>query len=253
MGLLFGSFANAVIWRLHSGTSIAKGRSKCPDCHHELGVLDLVPVLSWLGLRGRCRYCHKKISVQYPVVELVTAGLFASAFLSLRPASPGEWVELVYWLYLIMVLVILAVYDLRWMLLPDAVTLPAIGLSVTYLVYLGLSGGSAATIFGSLLAAVLAGGFFYALGAVSGGRWMGGGDVKLVFLMGLALGLERTFLALVVAFNVAAIVSLILIGLKLRKRTDHIPFGPFLAGGTLVALIWGTAIINWYLRITVRV
>lgn len=248
---MFGSFANAIIWRLHSGDSITKGRSKCPDCGHVLGVLDLVPVLSWLGLGGRCRYCHKPISIQYPIVELVTAVLFMAAVLVVHPVTPADWIQLVYWLYLIVALVILTVYDLRWMLLPDAVMLPAIGLSVAYLAYVGISGAPAAAYLHPLLAAGLASGFFYALAAVSGGRWMGGGDIKLVFLMGLALGLERTLLALFVAFNAAALVSLVLLGFHLRKRSDQIPFGPFLAAATIVALLWGSSIIHWYLTIRI--
>lgn len=248
LGLLVGSAINAMVWRLHVGRSWVKGRSMCPDCKHELSARDLVPVASWLALRGKCRYCRTKIHWQYPVVEAVTAGLFALSFYVMRPDTLPEWGMLAWWLVLLVLLVLLAVYDARWMLLPDKVMLPAIGWAALPLVaHLVLGEWRAVT--GPLVAAVTVGGLFYALVAVSRGRAMGGGDIKLVFLMGLILGVKAMGAALLLAFNVAAVVGLVLIGLKIKKRRDHIPFGPFLVGATIVAFLYGREIVAWYLRL----
>ncbi|HSX48150.1 MAG TPA: prepilin peptidase [Candidatus Nanoarchaeia archaeon] len=256
-GLLIGSFINAAVWRLHNkqehkkaDNSVWHGRSVCPDCKHQLAWFDLVPVISWLSLAGKCRYCRKPISVQYPAVELVTAGLFALSYIKLNPVGALGWLDFVFWLYYLTILLVLAVYDLKWYLLPDAVLLPAIVVAIIQLgVHLSV-GQPAATVGYSLLAGFLAGGFFYALAAASGGRWMGGGDIKLVFFLGLILGLSRTTLLLVLAFNIAAVVGVLLITVGVKSRRDMLPFGPFLVGAAITAHLYGLQIIAWYLRLS---
>lgn len=247
LGLLFGSFANAVVWRIHEHKSIVNERSECPRCHHKLGVLDLVPVFSWLALGGRCRYCHKPISIQYPLVELLTAALFAVSYLRLTPIDWPSWLSLIVWLYVLTSLIILSVYDWRWMLLPDVVLLPALVTALTPVMVSFVTGQPMQVWLGPITAALGVGAVFYALASVAGGRLMGGGDIKLVALIGLLLGLRLTAVALFIGFDVAAIVSLVLLALKLKKRTDQIPFGPFLALGCVVAMLWGQPILNWYL------
>ena len=243
-GIIIGSFVNALVWRIHEHRSISHGRSMCPACHHQLGVLDLVPVLSWLALRGKCRYCHKPISTQYPVVELLTGGLYALSYMHIAPNSVSQWVGFVFWLYILTVLVILSIYDLRWMLLPDSVLVPAIGVSLVWALWQWVGPSHSPS---NLLAGLLAGGTFYAIAAISNGRWMGGGDIKLATLMGLVLGLGKLAVAMFFGFNLGAICGLVLIVSKLKKRSDHIPFGPFLASATVLAMLYGSQIINWYL------
>src|SRR5476651_645529 len=126
-GLCLGSFVNALVWRLHEqdkkqakNLSILNGRSMCPNCKHELAAKDLVPVLSWLSLRGKCRYCGKPISVQYPLVEMVTSGLFVASYLWWPEVLHGAQVAAFgLWLALLVGLMALLVYDLRWFLLPN--------------------------------------------------------------------------------------------------------------------------------------
>ncbi len=269
-GLIIGSFLNAVIWRLHeqaqikslkpkaknlklkgedSQLSITKGRSMCPECAHRLRVYDLIPVLSWLILKGKCRDCHKPISWQYPGVELLTGAVFVASWLVLRPVNALQWVLFGLWLVMAGMLIVLAIYDLRWMILPDVVMFPAMLLAVALVLANILIGRPITSALSSVLAAALAGGAFYALAAVSKGRWMGGGDIKLVFLMGLVLGLQKILLALFLGFNVAAVVAVVLLLVRLKKRTDYIPFGPFLVGATIVAYLYGQVVINWYLNI----
>jgi leader peptidase (prepilin peptidase) / N-methyltransferase len=249
-GVIFGSFINAVVWRIHSGRRIAKGRSMCPECKHELSVLDLVPIVSWMWLRGRCRYCHKPISIQYPIVELLTGIVFALSYAAMQPHMLVGWMAFVFWLYFVVVLIILSVYDLRWLLLPDKVMLPAIGVAGAMIIILGVMSGGWQSALSAAVAALAAGGAFYAIAAVSGGKWLGGGDIKLVFLMGLLLGLGKMGLAMLIAFNSAALIGVILILTKVKGRRDYIPFGPFLVFGTVIAMLYGDAIIGWYLSLS---
>jgi len=248
VGLIIGSAINAIVWRLYVGRSWVKGRSMCPECKHELKAKDLVPVISWLMLRGRCRYCKAKIHWQYPVVELATALLFGLSAYAMAPVDLGGAVRLVLWLIILTLLIILAVYDARWMILPDKIMVPAILIALVYVGAEMLRLQSLTVGRGPLLAALVGGGAFYALVAATKGRAMGGGDIKLVFLMGLLVGLKGLALALMFAFDVAAIVGLTLIALKLRKRRDHIAFGPFLVAGTIITFLYGHDIVQWYLH-----
>lgn len=249
LGLTIGSFVNAVVWRIHEHKSIASGRSMCPHCHHTLAWYDLIPVFSWIMLSARCRYCGKPIAAQYPIVELLTAALFALSAYAFHPATILGYLDFGFWLYYLTTLIILTVYDLHWYLLPDVVLLPAIVAAGLQLVLHVATGGTHIDI-GPLVGAVVAGGAFYAIAAVSDGKWMGGGDIKLAFFMGLILGPKNTGVAMILAFNSAAIIGLLLIALKIKKRQDYIPFGPFLAGSTILASLYGQQIINWYLRLT---
>jgi prepilin signal peptidase PulO-like enzyme (type II secretory pathway) len=249
LGLLVGSAINAVVWRLHVGKSWVRGHSMCPDCEHWLAAKDLVPVFSWLALRGHCRYCKKPISWQYPAVELLTAGLFGLSTAVLTPDKLKGYILLAIWLWLLVQLLILAIYDLHWMLLPDKVVIPAIGVALAQLILLAAWGGPTRLWFGPILAAAAFGSVFWILASIAGGRLMGGGDVKLVVLMGLMLGLQRTALALFIGFDVAALIGIVLILSKRRKRSDYLPFGPFLITGTILAFLYGTPIIHWYLNI----
>jgi len=248
-GLLIGSAINAIVWRLHVEKSWVRGHSMCPDCEHRLAAKDLVPVVSWVFLKGRCRYCHAKIHWQYPMVELLTAVLFGLSAAVAAPIALKGYVLLAIWLWLLVQLIILAVYDLRWMLLPDKVTYPALAVALAQLLVLVLWGSPFQVWFGPLEAAAIFGGFFWILATIAGGRLMGGGDVKLVALMGLILGLQRTGLALFLAFNSAALVGIALIALHRRKRTDYLSFGPFLIAGTVAAWLYGGQIIGWYLHL----
>jgi prepilin signal peptidase PulO-like enzyme (type II secretory pathway) len=220
----------------------------CPHCHHKLGALDLIPVFSYLVLGGKCRYCQRPISRSYPAVELLTGSLFALSYLALLPQTSGEWLKFVAWLYVLASLIFLAVYDLRWMLLPDRVLVPATGVWLLVLAVGALhQPGNSLSHLG---AGLLVGGVFYALVAASGGRWLGGGDIKLVFLMGILLGGSKLLLALFLAFNSAALVGVGLIAAKLKSRKDNIPFGPFLVAATIAAYLYGHTLIELYLRLS---
>lgn len=250
-GLIFGSFVNALVWRLHEGKGIARGeRSECPNCRHTLAAQDLIPVISWLWLRGKCRYCHKSISWQYPIVEVATAVLFALSYWVLRPVTAAGWFNLIVWLLLLVIFMTLTVYDFRWLLLPNKLVYPAALIAATSLVVQALVFHlSWGTVWRHGVAGLGLAAAFYILASVANGKLLGGGDVKFGLVMGLILGLKATLLALIVAFDVAALIGVILIAAKIRKRTDYIAFGPFLVLGTIVAYLYGPDFINWYLRL----
>lgn len=252
-GLIVGSAINALVWRLYVGKSWVHGRSQCPDCGHVLAAKDLIPVLSWVLLGGRCRYCRKPIQ-DHPIVELVTGLLFGLSAWILAPATAWEWGVLAWWFVILAMLIILAVYDLRWMLLPDKVMVPLALVSagyVTYLVVWAIMAGQSPQpiIVGSLCAAALGGGGFLALAVATRGRGMGGGDVKLAGVMGLVLGLQGLVSALLLAFYAAAVVGIGLIAMRRRSRKDYLPFGPFLVGGMIIAFWWGREIMTWYFQL----
>ena len=247
-GLVFGSAINALVWRIKVGRSWIHGRSECPDCGHRLAAKDLVPVLSWLTLGGRCRYCRKPIQ-DHPIVEVVTALAFGLSAFTLYPVPLERMGLLVLWLVMVVLLVALAAFDARWMILPDKLMLPLGVVAAVYTAAAAWQTGSWPVLTGAVGSAVVAGGGFMLLTVVSRGRAMGGGDIKLAFVMGLMLGVQATALAMLVAFNVAAAVGIGLIAAKRRRRRDQIPFGPFLVFGTVVAFLWGRHVIDWYLRI----
>lgn len=249
-GLFVGSFLNVVVERLRAGTDFIKGRSRCPHCSKELGPLELIPLLSWLWQKGRCKKCDKSISIQYPLAEVFTGALFGLSYLALQPTNPLDVALFGIWLYVLSSFIILTIYDLKWYLLPDRVLLPLIAPALLLAAIHAYAAGSWQVVVGPAVAALLFGGGFYALAAVSKGRWMGGGDIKLAFVMGLLLGLQKTLLAMFVAFNVAAVIGVILILSGRKKRSDLIPFGPFLIAGTVVSYLWGGNIIEWYLNTT---
>ncbi|HZX49790.1 MAG TPA: prepilin peptidase [Candidatus Paceibacterota bacterium] len=241
-GLLVGSFLNAVIYRLEKNESALKGRSYCPRCKHQLAWDDLIPLVSFALLGGRCRYCKGRISPQYPIVEIATALLFAAFFVL-------QTEHVFYLLYLWVVtslLIVLFVYDLRHYILPDKILLPAIGIVLGYRVFevwgLGFAWDLRFVVSG--FAAAL---FFFAIFALSRGRAMGFGDVKLALCMGLFLGWPNIAVALFAAFFAGAVAGIALILFKKKGMKSEVPFGPFLIAGTFVALFWGKLIVDWYL------
>ncbi len=252
-GLVLGSFANAAIWRLKHGGDLMWGRSQCPRCRHRLAWYDLLPVVSWLALMGRCRYCRKPIAWQYPLVEVAVGLYFVVSYLywPYPLIGPAGWTVFGIWLMFGPLLAILFVYDLRWYLLPDKIMWPLIFLAaVSFGLRMGWpSGGFSLSGFLAELAASLAvvGGLYWALYLFSRGRWIGLGDVKLGLFIGLALGWQGGLVALMLA-NLAGFL-VVLPGLLFRKltMTTKVPFGPFLITGFLVAGLFGEWLIDWYL------
>lgn len=268
-GTVIGSFLNAVIWRIHVLQSVMRGRSKCVHCEHELSAGDLIPLVSFALLRGRCRYCKKAISWQYPLVELGVGILFVLSyvvFLGNMPngilqafflgQSTGTVALFVRLLLFLAVLVVLFVYDARWGLLPDSVTLPSIPIvfGINLFVFSApvvCDGGAVVCFFSqpwaNMLAALVIGGGFFALQyIISRGVWIGGGDIRLGVLMGVMLGFPGVLYALFIAYIVGACVAVVLLSLRKKGMKSEIPFGPFLCGATAVMLLYGDRVAEWF-------
>jgi prepilin signal peptidase PulO-like enzyme (type II secretory pathway) len=250
LGLAVGSFLNCIIYRLEKNESFLKGRSYCPNCHHVLAWQDLIPILSFLILKGKCRYCGKKISLQYPLVELATGILFFSiSYSTFQHSNTPTFQQFIQFLYLSIVssfLIIIFVYDLKHYLIPDKVIYPAIALTLIFnfkfLIFKQFQ------IFKySILSAFGSAAFFLVIFLISRGKWLGFGDVKFGFLMGLFLGFPKILVALFSAYLIGAIIGIGLVLAKKKTLKSEVPFGPFLVAGTFIALFFGSQLINWYL------
>lgn len=254
-GLLVGSFLNVLIARMDELKTVVKTRSHCPKCRKNLEWYDLFPLLSFVLLRGKCRYCKEKISIQYPLVELATGISFVAIYnYVFSLAIPDDWriASLIFYLIIASILIVLFVYDLLKLLVPDEFVYTGIILTIIFqalaiyfipeyrLNWLDL-----------LLGALIGAGVPVLLSVPSKGKWMGYGDIGIGALLGLVLGYPLAIVGMFLAFSSGGIVGLILISFGKKKMTSEVPFGPFLTWATLVALIYGDKIIDWYLSLFV--
>lgn len=274
LGLSFGSFINALVWRTKkkfevnsakligrkkttnyklqtTNYSIFNGRSICPGCRHVLAWYDLVPVLSWLALRGRCRYCQKPISIQYPIIELTGAAVFLLSYIY-WPAnlhSGGQIILFIAWLACSVGLLALLVYDLKWMLLPSNMLYPTLVIAVAgklaYLIGYEPHKLHSAIMWG--LSVLVASGIFWLIFMVSGGKWIGYGDVRLGWVTGTLLQTPaKSLLMIFLASLIGTLLILPLIGLGKRRLSAKLPYGPFLITAAFICLLFGDQILNWY-------
>lgn len=235
-GLVLGSFFNALIYRIGHNMSVARGRSKCPYCGHVLGFFDLIPVISYLLLRGRCRYCKKHIGWHYPVIELTTASIALGLY-----AHYGLSDTLLLALVAIVFLIPLFIIDARYYIVPDSISIPAIFCVVL------VQWWRAEPVSSLLLGAAVAGGFFLAQYVVSHGRWIGEGDIRLGVLMGVCLGFPLTIVALALAYISGAFVGIGLLVAKKKTMSSPLPFGTMLTAATLVTMVYGDMLLRVYL------
>jgi leader peptidase (prepilin peptidase)/N-methyltransferase len=235
LGAMIGSFVNVVAYRLPRGESIVRPRSRCPGCGVQIAAYDNVPVVSWIVLSGRCRRCHGRISPQYPLVEALTAALFAAV--ALRTDMSAElWPGLV----LMVLLVAVAAIDIEHRIVPNRLLLPA---AATALVLWALV--DPGRVPENLIAAVAGGGFLL-VAALAYPSGMGMGDVKLAAVMGLYLG-RAVAPAMFVAFAAGALVGVAIIASRgSAARRNAIPFAPFLALGGIVGQLFGAGLVDWY-------
>lgn len=236
-GLIIGSFINCIVYRFYVGESFIKGRSYCPNCKHQLGFWDLIPIFSFLILKGKCRYCHKKISWQYPLVEIITAITFCLVyFLSV----PGI-IILARNLFFSAVLIIIFIFDFKYLLVADKIVVPSIFISFLLNLIVKMSWQNL------LLGAIIGSSFFLIQYLISKGEWIGSGDIYIGALMGVMLGFKNVILALILAYIIGSIVALLLVAFKKEGWKSKIPLGPFLAIGTIISLFFGEKILQWYL------
>ncbi|MFA5749716.1 MAG: prepilin peptidase [Candidatus Shapirobacteria bacterium] len=246
LGLCLGSFVNMLVYRTAKKYGILKNkkinilnknRSFCDFCGKQLKWYENVPILSWIIQKGKTRCCGKNLPILYPIIELMMGILFVIYF-SIGKLQ-GSPLQCGLGLLIIVLLVFSAVFDWKYMILPDVVTILLI-ISALVFWFLGHFGE-----WNYFLVALASMGFLLILNLITKGKGMGIGDVKFAFFMGLFLGYPKVVIAFYVAFIVGALVSLVLLVFKKIKRKAQIPFGPFLILGTLVAWIWGNSI--WHL------
>jgi leader peptidase (prepilin peptidase)/N-methyltransferase len=242
-GLLVGSFLNVVIWRVPRHESIVKPRSHCPNCDAPITARDNVPVVSWLLLGGKCRHCGEPISVQYPLVELLTGVLF----FAVGAKYAHSW-ALPAFLVLTAALIAISVIDLEHFIIPNRIVYPTGIASVVLLAFAALMENDWSSFGRALLGAAAAFTFFFVLHIVAPGG-MGFGDVRLSFILGLFLGwLGWPYVlgGLFAGFLYGAVVGLVMIAIGQRSRGQHIPFGPYLAAGTMTFVLLGDQLVDWW-------
>ncbi|WP_108669437.1 prepilin peptidase [Peribacillus acanthi] len=237
LGAILGSFYNVVGLRVPLNQSIIKPRSHCPSCKRTLTAVDLVPIFSYLILGGKCRGCGQKISIKYPLIELSTAFLFVLAFYKIG----FNWELLTAWTF-ISLLIIIIVSDIAYMLIPDKILLFFLPLLIIERIWLPLNPW-----WDSIVGAFFGFGLLFFIAVISKGG-MGGGDIKLYFLIGIVLGFKFTLLSFFIATFIGAIYGLGIIMVGKFKKRQPIPFGPFIVVGSLMAYFYGERIINWYIN-----
>ena len=264
IGLAIGSFLNVCIHRLPKGESIVHPRSRCPHCGRMIAAYDNVPVLSYLWLRGRCRHCHSRISPFYPLIELLTGLTFLLVYHRWGISPPAVKAVL-----LASALIVLTFTDLRERLLPDRITFPGIAAGFLFALWLPLEDGTAAlllrllggpnlsavllSVADALLGALLGAGLLFALGEI----WyrlrrveaMGLGDVKMMGMVGLFLGIKLTVLTLLLGSLLGSLLGGLFLLLAGKDTRYELPFGTFLGVAALIALFWGPQLVTSYLSL----
>lgn len=252
IGLVMGSFVNVLIYRIPLGKSILMPPSSCTDCGKRLTALDIVPIFSFIFLKGKCRHCGAPISLRYPLVELATAAVHIFLFNKF-----GFSVSFAAYAFLTIILIAVLFIDVGHRIIPDELVIAGIIGGILFFVYNIFS--PLPEIFGDSKWWTPAAGFFSGSGllllvAILGSLLyrtddaMGMGDVKLMAPIGLFLGWKLCFTALFISILLAGVSSMVLILLRKKSRKDTIPFGPFIVTGTFITIMWGWNILSWVQR-----
>jgi len=241
LGLIVGSFSNVCIYRIPRNESIIYPASHCPKCRSKIKPVDNIPLLSYILLKGRCRNCKSKISIQYPVVEFLSGLIYLIIYLVY-----GLSVQTLIYIILSSALIIVAFIDLNEQIVPDVMSLPGIviGFILSFFVpYISF--------INSALGVVVGGGIILVIGLTGSVIFkkeaMGGGDVKLAAMIGAFLGWRYIIISLFLGFFLGALAGIFLIMTKIKSREDVVPFGPFIVLGSFITLLWGEKIITWYI------
>jgi len=234
-GLLIGSFLNVCIYRIPLGKSIVYPPSSCTDCGSKIRPWQNIPVISYVFLKGRCASCGVSISPIYPAVEMLNALLYLAALYAFGPTARGALV-----MALMSVFIVITFIDLKHQIIPDGISLPGIvlGLVLGPLVF-------ETGILNSILGALLGGGLFLLIAVVSRGG-MGGGDIKLITMLGGFLGWKLILVTIFLGSVLGAVVGIALMVFRGMKRKTPIPFGPFLVVGAAITIFFGADLLNWY-------
>lgn len=242
-GLIIGSFLNVVIYRIPRKENIAFPASHCPSCSTRLKWYDNIPLISYILLRGRCRYCDKEISLQYPIVESINGILYLILFKYF-----GFGIDFIFYALICSILIAIILIDLKEMIIPDSLVSSVLALSIIHRVILFIVYKTPLNIKSSILGLLIAGLLFLLIVIVSKGG-MGGGDVTLIGVLGFVLGVPLILLNILLSFVLGGVISSLLLITKIKTRKDPIPFGPFIVLGFFIVLLYGEEIIDWYFNL----
>jgi leader peptidase (prepilin peptidase)/N-methyltransferase len=245
IGLCVGSFVNVLIWRVPRKESVVRPRSRCPQCQTAIAERDNIPVISWLVLRGKCRTCAAPIPLRYPLVEAATAALFVAAAIRFG----ASW-QLPAFCVFFAALLAISVIDLAHFIIPNRIVYPTLFVTVPMLAGAAAFDGTWRHFEDALIGGAAGFGALLVVHLISP-RGMGFGDVRLAGVIGVMvgwLGLRYLVVALFLAFLLASIIGLGLIITRVKTRKDAVPFGPFMASGAVIAVLWGRALVDAYSR-----
>lgn len=269
LGACFGSFLNVLVDRTQKGKKMT-GFSKCDFCGYKLKWFDNIPILSFFVIGGKCRKCKKKLSWQYPIVEATLGILFVLVFWqalgdSSIPSNSGLGmtnnfyqfiISLSFYFFIIFIFAAIFLWDLKYMIIPNELVIVGTVGAIIFSFYefliskcflLDVHCNLTSSLIGGLVVFL----FFFLMFYFSKGKWIGGGDVKLGFLIGFLVGWEKVYLMLMISYILGGILAVVLIANKKKKMKSQIPFGPFLLIGCLVTLLWGERILDWYYRVLI--
>lgn len=239
-GLIIGSFLNVCIYRIPREESIAFPSSHCPTCSTSLKWYDNIPLFSYLSIKGKCRYCGSKISIQYPAIEILNAIIFIILFYYFHFS-----LDFVFYALVSSVLVVITFIDLKEMIIPDVLVLIILILSVLYKTLNYFLYNIPFNTIGSILGLLIAGGIFLLIIVLSKGG-MGGGDMTLIAALGFILGVKYILLTIFISFLLGAVMSIGLLVTKVKTKKDPIPFGPFIILAFFIVVLYGEQLINIY-------
>lgn len=239
-GLIIGSFLNVCINRIPKGESVVLPNSYCHICNTELKWYDNIPIISYLILLGRCKYCNSRISPQYPIVEILNSFIYIILYYKFQFS-----LEFLFFSAISSVLIIISFIDLNYMIIPDILIIVIFIILILYKISNYFIYNLSPNLLNSLTGSIIGGLLFFFIMIVSKGG-MGGGDITLISVLGLILGFKLILLNIIVSFILGAFVSIFLLFFKIKTRKDPIPFGPFIISSFFIVLFYGKNILNWY-------
>lgn len=242
LGTIIGSFLNVCIYRMPREESIVYPSSHCPRCGTPLKWYELIPVISFVVQKGECKHCGEKISPQYPLVEILTGALYLSIYFKF-----GTGIDLIFYLFFFSIIVLITFIDMHHQIIPDNLVLILLISTIIYkLLQLKLY-HIPFKVFSSIMGLILGGGVLLLISILSKGG-MGGGDIKLMGVLGFLLGAKKIWLNMFLSFVIGGIVGALLLAFKIKGKKDPIPFGPFICIAFLITAFWGDKIIDWYIK-----
>lgn len=241
LGTILGSFLNVCIYRIPREESIVFPASHCTSCNETLSWKELVPVFSFLFQKGKCTYCGEAISPQYPIIEILNGLLYLILYYHFNLN-----IEFLFYSIVFSILIIISIIDLKTMIIPDSLNISLLFITILYKLLQYSFYDISPNILNSTLGLIGSSGLFLLIAILSKGS-IGGGDIKLIGVLGFILGMKMSILNIFFSFILGAIISIFLLLFEIKERKDPIPFAPFICTAFIIVVLWGNKIINWYI------